>query len=75
MRRSVEHRVRSFLNFTWNPRGLQEKEEKEREKEKFAPGSLSRSVALKAGDRTQNRMKKVEIVILYVFICNQMEQC
>jgi len=36
------------------------KEEKKEEKEKYAPGPLF-SAALKAGNKIQNRMRKVEI--------------
>jgi len=49
-------------NFTQGPKRRKEKKKKEKKtKEKFDPGPLFLSVALKAGDKTQNQMRKVEI--------------
>jgi len=57
-------------NFTWDPRRppgkmRKKKEKKESEEETFVPGPLFLSAALKAGDGTQNRMRKVLTIKKY----------
>ena len=51
----------SGLEFYMGPQRALRKRRRKKERKKFAPGPLSLSAALKAGDKTQSRMRKVDI--------------